>query len=437
MSLFKNNMMRVPAKHVLKSLLLKNVTSDENTGKLNNECRVLDGGALLWVCDWKKGEEFSIIFDRYVRKCRELCASVVVFDGYEESTKAQTRERRAKKVSRSVEIHERNKCTTDRTEFFGNYTNKSNFIKVLSRKLEEVKVEVVIARSDADTTIVKEALSLNKKPTVDNVTIVSDDTDVLCLLLHHCSDSEEFDNIYLMGMKKGGKAERQRLRVRDVANGNDKVTQLYILFSHSFSGCDTTSAIFNFGKTRILEKLKVSAEIRSEADKFYLSDVDPEAIGNCSVRLFELMFSNSPSNALPLSKLRRQKYDEMVSGSRKDLDPSALPPSPRAAHYHGLRVYHQIMVWTRLSEKDVDPLRWGWTMVNGFLEPIKTDAPAAPQTLLKVIRCSCKGACNSNRCSCRRNGLKCASACKECNGLTCKNAETEMEEDESIMEDSL
>ena len=45
----------------------------------------------------------------------------------------------------------------------------------------------------------------------------------------------------------------------------------------------------------------------------------------------------------------------MVVSDRSKVDPALLPPSPRAAFYHSLRVYHQIAVWKGLSDVDKDP----------------------------------------------------------------------------------
>ena len=55
----------------------------------------------------------------------------------------------------------------------------------------------------ADTTIVKVALSASEKREDQVITVASDDTDVFCLLIHHCyhSNSEVYENIYLMNMK--------------------------------------------------------------------------------------------------------------------------------------------------------------------------------------------------------------------------------------------
>ena len=56
-----------------------------------------------------------------------------------------------------------------------------------------------------------------------------------------------------------------------------------------------------------------------------------------------------------------------------------------------------------------------------------TDLDAAPDSLLKFVQCKCKlsskNPCNTNMCSCRKNRLKCATACADCHGEGCNNSE--------------
>ena len=50
-------------------------------------------------------------------------------------------------------------------------------------------------------------------------------------------------------------------------------------------------------------------------------------------------------------------------------------------------------------------------------------APAQPDQL-KVIRCRCKSSqCNTAACSCKKNGLRCVTACDYCNGHSCENGQ--------------
>ena len=63
---------------------------------------------------------------------------------------------------------------------------------------------------------------------------------------------------------------------------------------------------------------------------------------------------------------------------------------------------------------------------NKFV-PIKTTIAAAPERLLKVVKCSCKSNCDTKRCSCRKHGLAytegCTEGCTECRGTDCSNIE--------------
>ena len=63
----------------------------------------------------------------------------------------------------------------------------------------------------------------------------------------------------------------------------------------------------------------------------------------------------------------------MMMANRAEIDPSCLPPSPRAAYFHGLRVYHQLKVWRGLCDTDQEPCRWKWEMKNSQFSPIMTD----------------------------------------------------------------
>ena len=108
----------------------------------------------------------------------------------------------------------------------------------------------------------------------------------------------------------------------------------------------------------------------------------------------------------------------MAPSDCSKFNPALLPPSPRAAFFHGLQVHHQIADWTDLSEVDKEPLCWGWTIENSNYTPIMTNIEAGPPELLRIVWCGCKGPCGA-KCSCLKlkGGLKCSSTCKEYHGL--------------------
>ena len=101
----------------------------------------------------------------------------------------------------------------------------------------------------------------------------------------------------------------------------------------------------------------------------------------------------------------------------------------RAAFFHSLRVHLQVILWKKFvnDHDDLNPEQWGWKLDGTMFAPIMTDLAAAPENLQKFVRCKCKlsskNPCGTNICSCHKNSLKCVTACGDCRGEGCKNAE--------------
>ena len=131
MALFKEGIMRSAQKSKLKQFLIESVNPTDSSQTV----RIVDGGALLWCCDWKKDETFEVIFQRYSQFLAHLKVDTIVFDGYALSTKDTTHQKRAGKISQTVEIRNEISCPSNRTVFFSNYTSKENFVKKLAETL--------------------------------------------------------------------------------------------------------------------------------------------------------------------------------------------------------------------------------------------------------------------------------------------------------------
>ena len=156
---------------------------------------------------------------------------------------------------------------TDKNDFFQNYRHTAKFIKFRGPHLEKNGICVVEASGDADTTIVKEALLACVNIVNKSVTVVADDTDILGLL-HHYRKTEQYKKFHVLDTRKGQKEERRRISVEDIARANHDSVGRYVLFEHSFNGSDTTSSIYNYGKTKILDKIRDSPAVRVEAEFF-------------------------------------------------------------------------------------------------------------------------------------------------------------------------
>ena len=117
-----------------------------------------------------------------------------------------------------------------------------------------------------------------------------DDTDVLSLLLHHYYNTLDLKDIFLTEMtRKSDHQQRKCYSIRKVFSQllkQGEPTLPYLLFSYAFTGYDTTSAIYQFGKSSIFKKLKNSKQPRNIADIFYKDGQNPQTIGTAAISFF-------------------------------------------------------------------------------------------------------------------------------------------------------
>ena len=60
----------------------------------------------------------------------------------------------------------------------------------------------------------------------------------------------------------------------------------------------------------------------------------------------------------------------------------------------------QVQNW--LGNDKIDAVQWGSELRDIMLVPTLTDLPPAPQDLLKIIKCSCMGSCDTPRYTCKK-----------------------------------
>ena len=129
-------------------------------GDTTNATYIIDGGYLLHHVVWDRGENFSVIFGKYVRYLRRYYGHrmTVVFDGHGDSTKnikaAEQRRRTTKTSSSSDIIFDRFMKVPANQQFLANIHNKSRFISTLSVKLITENIAVKQAQNDADVLII-------------------------------------------------------------------------------------------------------------------------------------------------------------------------------------------------------------------------------------------------------------------------------------------
>ena len=184
--------------------------------------------------------------------------------------------------------------------------------------------------------------------------------------------------------------------------GNDR----HLLLSlHAVTGYDTTSRPFGIGKPAALKKLLKLQEMKEVAVTFLRNeDVTLDTIVSVGEKALSILYVGRANQTL--DDLRNQSFCTKVAVGTSFVQTHTLPPTSSNAKFHSLRVYFQVQEW--LGVPPADFTQYGWQHGSqGQLLPVISSTPAAPPELLKIIRCTCLGNCETNQCSCRKHGLEC------------------------------
>lgn len=133
--------------------------------------------------------------------------------------------------------------------------------------------------------------------------------------------------------------------------------------------------------------------------------------------LFRLIFCGNPPE--DLEDLRFDIFSKRAAAG--SIKPEKQPPATGAAAQHSLRAYLQTRDWLLLQSPSLDVLEYGWKQGEKGYAPVPTTDPIAPDYLLKFVSCNCAGDCDTLRCCCKKQGVKCISVCGNCHGNSCQN----------------
>ncbi len=92
-----------------------------------------------------------------------------------------------------------------------------------------------------------------------------------------------------------------------------------------------------------------------------------------------------------------------------------LPPNKDCLIHHIMRANYQALIWRRCCDSRMNlpsPSEHGWIVQGDEIELKWMSTKPAPDEALQFVNCGCHTGCNSQRCSCRRVGLKCTKLCK-------------------------
>ena len=173
-----------------------------------------------------------------------------------------------------------------REDFLSNGHNKQQLISLLAKRLREEGHTVRECESDADTKIVDAALKVARLGQI--VTVVADDTDILILLLYFWSS--EMAAVYMRSEPKK-QQNLKLLNIQELAGNLKPSVRRNLLFIHAWAGCDTTSAIFNHGKTSILRLIEQERQdVLEVCAVFDDSFATVEQITVAGIKLFVIIY---------------------------------------------------------------------------------------------------------------------------------------------------
>lgn len=181
------------------------------------------------------------------------------------------------------------------------------------------------------------------------------------------------------------------------------------------TGCDTTSALFHKGKTQVFKMFEKRPDLHPAAHVFMQENCPLDEL-ICNGMKIILAIYGAPKTETSIDNYRYLTFAKSTKLSTA-VKLSSLPPTSSAAQQHLCRVYYQVQTWLG---KDIDPEQWGWIRKNDILQPVPTQLPPAPDILLNSIFCNCTKGC-AGKCSCRKVGLNCSTACGHCHGHSCLN----------------
>ena len=253
---------------------------------------------------------------------------------------------------------------------------------------------------------------------IKSTSLIGEDTDLLVLLLYHV-EVTNCTELYFRSDK--AKSNTYDIKVLKQILGEAACRDL--LFLHAFTGCDSTSRVFGIGKKAGFQRIiKVEKGIRDCSKAFCTPKQIQDVVETHGCRAMVALFNGNQNDSL--ASIRYNMLCKKVARAKTFVTPERLPPTTSACKFHSLHTYYQVMEWMGCSD-EMEPCEWGWRVEGGKLVPVMTNKSPAPEVLIQMIHCNCSAGCNTLKCTCRKHGLECTSACGHCQDGICDNMTNE------------
>jgi len=243
-------------------------------------------------------------------------------------------------------------------------------------------------------------------PSVKSSLVVSNDSDVLVLLVHYFEELNQ-NGLEQLWLEIGTGSNKVLLPVHILCQKLGKDQCRNLLKVHLGTGCDYLSKLGT-------KKSALAVQPANYLDTFGVSDsLDEYQLGQAEKFLVKVYGKNSLGTETTFDELRLKIWKR--TGSVYDLPCTS----------HSIRFGH-IPRWWFLYKKMssfltpgrydyLHPDDYGWEVSNDELIPRKF-LNLLPDELVSI--CNCTTGCTNNRCRCLKNGFPCTNFCMCCN---CEN----------------
>ena len=235
-------------------------------------------------------------------------------------------------------------------------------------------------QEEADIIIVQQVLKCVGE--AQSISVISDDTDVFVLLLHHYQMAGLEVPLTMESLSK----ERTILDIK-LTQAKHKEIVTNILPAHAISGCDTVACYLGLGKGRVIKHLKEGCDLSAIGNV----DAPLQQVIDQTTRFISACYGMKDST--DMSHTRLLLWGK-INGKGHSL---SLPPTREAFIENVKRAHFQTVLWrtTNIDPRQLKPEEFGWKMDtdNKSLSPIglPDDTKPSPDYILERIRCGCKG----------------------------------------------
>ena len=366
----------------------------------------------------------------------------VVFDRYfENSIKTQTREKRGDQslMTANIQPHMKaldwkklltsSKSKSHLTKFYTRYfceqaqnlltDSQSMFISGgLDDKVVQVTHDCVRYSHDlnsnqeeADTRMMLH-VQYSGNRNANRVVLVSPDTDVLVLLIHHFSELGVSELYFKTGRTSIYANYTRFIPVHQLCENMTEEQRHVLLSVYCLTGCDSCSALFSIGKKKVFNAMIGNAEDIRLIATMGTDENLPTQVKQVCVKFVGMLYG--AVNCASLNKLRTEKVLK-----NKNVKPKKLPPTDDSFLLHMLRCTYQLLVWKgclSAMRQLPDPLEFGYVIdrESSLMIPQLMSQSVTPPELLSDLVCDCTDMCENN-CICVLNEQPCTHAC-ECKG---------------------